>query len=174
MSEVRLVAPLRSMDYAMKAERADGAPVTGASTTVKLFNRELGELNRLQRTAQQRGEVVTQAEIQLEFEMRNKMLAARSANTAFASREPSPTPAEVVGKELVETKAEEKLKAEPEQGEGADEAKKMQPAHSRDLNALQAKMADKMTRLNASLTRPGEDLAANSPEAETKSVDTTA
>ncbi len=166
MSEVTAGAPLHVSRFMTRAIRdgADG-PVTAATTTANVFGRELGELNHKQRIAEMRGEVVTRAAVELEFEMRGRIMAARSASHDFASQAPASTPSEVFERQA------EARQAEPAPTPDAAAAPVAAPdaANGRDLQALTALMADKVSRLNESL-RPLTAQATQSPRTEAPPV----
>jgi len=174
MSEVTTGAPLHVSRFMTRAIRdgADG-PVAAATTTANVFGRELGELNHKQRIAEMRGEVVTRAAVELEFEMRGRIMAARSASHDFASQAPASTPSETFERQAVASQAEPTAPQEPATAPAAPPS----AGNGRDLQALTALMADKARRLNDSL-RPLTAQAPQAPRAETPeakpSVDVTA
>ncbi|MCC7494112.1 MAG: hypothetical protein IT204_17265 [Fimbriimonadaceae bacterium] len=139
------------------------------ATTVTLYNREQGELNHQLRRASQRGEVVTEARIELEFELRGRLLAARAAATSFASKEPAPELVELA-EQMRRTAPEEPAKpALPEQE--AAELPQTAGGQSQDALGVQALMTDQMARVNHALVsgRP-----APEPEEPPQALDATA
>ncbi len=142
-------APLHATHWAGPSAwhgAAGESPVGVTANTVKLYNREQGNLNRLQREAAQNGEVVTEAHIELEYELRGKLLAARSAATEFQSQEPPPDPAP----------AADQPAPPPAAAPGADRGE--------PLN-LQAMVVDRLSRLNGVLGQAAEAPAESSPPA---------
>ncbi|NUQ01553.1 MAG: hypothetical protein HUU35_17040 [Armatimonadetes bacterium] len=154
MAELSASAPLHAAPSTLSAAREGGrgsTPVGVADETARIFSNQLAELNRLQRSAQQSGEVVTEADIRLEFEMRGALIAARAGQTEFASRAPLQTPVETL--RAMQARAPEKPQAEkPEtDDETPAAASKLQPGSSRSVHEMQALMAEKVAALNQSL-----------------------
>lgn len=94
MAELSGSAPLRSSAWSAVRPPSQATPEGATARAARLYNRELGELNRLQRVAQLKGEVVTEAQIALEYESQGPKLIARDASSTFQSREPQQSPAE--------------------------------------------------------------------------------
>ncbi len=147
MAELSGSAPIRGLAWPA-AKPSEQATQEGATArAARLYNRELGELNRLQRVAQQRGEVVTEAGIQLEFETRGPKLIAKDASSSFTSREPTPTPIE---------RAEMSAAPAPE----PDAPAPAEAASPAAVVAVRDEVAERITRLNQRLTRGSPPAAA--------------
>lgn len=158
MSDVSSSAPLHGSRYPLSAARGASTQAAGATAaTAKTFGRELGELNRMQRAAQQKGEVVTKANIELKFQLEGRVLAARDAKTVFDSKEPSPTPLEISG--VTTTPAET---APPEA-----------PPAEKPSTPPAVVRSEKTERLNQTLHRP-EKPAGAGQEAPPPAIDTSA
>ena len=141
MAEVSGSAPLRGTSYPAIRSLEQTAQEGATARSARLFNRELGKLNRLQRAAQQKGEVVTEAGIDLEFEPQGPKLVAKSASTSFRSEEPTRT--------LVETNVEESRPAPADPAAARSQAEATPPA----VVTVRGEVAERVSKLNQTLNR---------------------
>lgn len=99
MSAVRGGDPVGSRGalYSPASVAGDTSAFSAASKTARIFNQELHKLNALRGDASEKGEVVVTDRVALEYERKGMLLAARSGDAEFASKQPRATPAEQPG-----------------------------------------------------------------------------
>lgn len=137
MAELSGSAPLRNTSWSAPRVSEQVTKEGAAARAARLYNRELGELNRQSRVAQQKGEVVTEAAIELEFGAQGHKLIAVDASSTFKSREPVPTPFE-------KTVVEARPAAQPDQDSEA--------ASPAEVVAVRDQLVQRVSLLQQALT----------------------